>query len=57
MANTGLVMDSDLHTGHLPGEVNRLRFVNTNPQLKHRAGSTMSFAPGPADRSTWGRCS
>jgi hypothetical protein len=57
MANTGLVMDSDLHTGHLPGEVKRFRFANTNPQLKHRAGSTMSRAPGPAERSTCGRCS
>lgn len=52
MPYTGGLIASDRHTGHLPGAVNLVRFLNTNPQSRHSAGLDMTLKPFPKDRST-----
>lgn len=41
--NTGSVIFSALHSGHLLGLLCRSLFLNTNPQLLHWLGSISSF--------------
>jgi hypothetical protein len=50
-------MDSERQTGHFPGAVNLVRFLNTKPQSRHWAGLEIMLNPLPKDRSTCGRCS
>ena len=52
MPYTGGLIASERHMGHLPGAVNLVRFLKTNPQCRHSAGLEITLKPLPNDRST-----